>query len=421
MDELGGYLISPNLKGLEDRPVDEYVTAAFGTIDRKMESARYLYQKERVGLLHDHDRRDGRHFAPLWHYHERECPMGDEASRAWTGRDPVRAIYERIDGHIGTLLGLAGADTTVFVVSDHGHAGNGTRAVYLNRWLHQNGWLAFQSGTGRRWFSSLLRLAKKAGTRNLVPLKYRKKLFRGTPLAGMVESYLRFAGMDWSQTRAYSEETPYYPTVWINVKGREPQGIVEPGAEYERVRDEIARRLESWTDPETGRRLVKKAHRREEIYHGEFLDRFPDLVVEWNLDGEYSYLFRTSRAADAGEPPVMEIPKHEKAKAKSGDHRDNGLLMAAGPMWRARASCRPPTSPTWRPRSSTAWACPCRRTWTAACSRTCSTPTTCRQHPLERGGGSALDGDRARPRPPRYSEEEEEAVRKRLQGLGYLE
>jgi predicted AlkP superfamily phosphohydrolase/phosphomutase len=422
MQSLGGYLISPNLPALEGRPVEDYVAAAYRTIDRKMESARDLYAKERWDcFMITIGETDGMSHR-MWHYHERECPMGDEASRAWKGVDPVRAVYERIDGHIGTLLGLADAETTVFVVSDHGHAGNGTRAIYLNRWLHQGGFLSFESGSGRRWLSALLRLAKKAGTRNLVPLKIRKKLFRAG-LAGTVESYLRFAGMDWSRTRAYSEETPYYPTVWINVKGREPRGIVEPGAEYERVRDEIARKLEAWTDPQSGRRLVKKAHRREEIYAGDHLERIPDLIIEWNLDGEYSYLFRASRASDAGDAPVTEIPRHEKSKAKSGDHRDNGLLMAAGAhvvrageLPSAGGATLADIAPTFLYRLGL----PVPEDMDGRVLTSLFDSDYVRQHPLQRGGGSAVEGS-DEPSSAEYSQEEEEAVRKRLQGLGYLE
>jgi predicted AlkP superfamily phosphohydrolase/phosphomutase len=422
VDALGGYLISPNLKGLEDRPVEEYVAAACRTIDRKMDSAQYLYRKEQwdcfMVTIGETDGISHR----LWHYHDKACPMGDEASRAYAGPDPLLAIYKRVDDHVGRLLALAGPETTVFVMSDHGHAGNGTRAIYMNRWLCQQGWLRFQTGSGRRMLSGLLRLAKKAGTKNVVPLKYRKKLFRTTPLAGMVESYLRFAGMDWSRTVAYSEETPYYPTVWLNVRGREPQGIVEPGAPYEALREEIARKLEAWTDPATGRRPVKKAHKREEIYAGEHLDRFPDLVLEWNLDGDYSYLFRTSHSADASEPPVTEIPRHERARAKSGDHRDNGLLMAWGPDVVPAARMTPADIADLAPTFLHRLGVPVPADMDGQVLTRLFDPSWVSAHPVVKGDAAGAappaEGDAA---DGQYSDEEAEAVRKRLQGLGYLE
>ena len=67
-------------------------------------------------------------------------------------------------------------------------------------------------------------------------------------LPDTVESWARFSVIDWTQTRVYSEETPYYPSIWINLKGREPLGIVDPH-EYETVRTHIMAQLALWRNP----------------------------------------------------------------------------------------------------------------------------------------------------------------------------
>jgi predicted AlkP superfamily phosphohydrolase/phosphomutase len=68
--------------------------------------------------------------------------------------------------------------------------------------------------------------------------------------------------------------------VWVNLKGREPQGIVNPGDEYEAVRDEIINRLGYMQDPQKELPIVTKIFRREDIYHGPYVERAPDIVFK---------------------------------------------------------------------------------------------------------------------------------------------
>ncbi len=68
------------------------------------------------------------------------------------------------------------------------------------------------------------------------PPTIKRAIYRMTNFPDMVESWARFSVIDWTQTQAYSEETPYFPSIWINLKGREPLGLVDPH-EYETVRD----------------------------------------------------------------------------------------------------------------------------------------------------------------------------------------
>ena len=82
--------------------------------------------------------------------------------------------------------------------------------------------------------------------------------------------------VDWSKTRAYAMGLG---EIYINVKGREGKGIVQPGSEYEALRKEIAERLVQLTDPKTGLRVVSKVFTREEAYGSFDADVIPDLFV----------------------------------------------------------------------------------------------------------------------------------------------
>jgi predicted AlkP superfamily phosphohydrolase/phosphomutase len=81
--------------------------------------------------------------------------------------------------------------------------------------------------------------------------------------------------VDWSKTRAYGMG---YCGVYLNVRGREPEGCVAPD-EQRRMRDEIAQALRDWRDPDTGAQVVRTVYSKEEIYQGQYFDQAPDLIV----------------------------------------------------------------------------------------------------------------------------------------------
>jgi predicted AlkP superfamily phosphohydrolase/phosphomutase len=99
-------------------------------------------------------------------------------------------------------------------------------------------------------------------------------------IAASEQSMLWF--VDWSKTKAYSMGLG---KIYINLKGREPQGIVEP-EDYEAVLDEIIEELEAYTDPSTGDRVVKKVYKREEIFSGNFWKEGETDFQFYRPDGE---------------------------------------------------------------------------------------------------------------------------------------
>jgi predicted AlkP superfamily phosphohydrolase/phosphomutase len=93
---------------------------------------------------------------------------------------------------------------------------------------------------------------------------------------------MSFAKVDWSRTLAYTDGKR--PEIWINLKGRQNQGIVDP-ADYDKVRDQIIAAIESAVNAKTGEPLCRKVWKREEAYSGPYVERSPDLVIEW-LDAQ---------------------------------------------------------------------------------------------------------------------------------------
>ena len=163
---------------------------------------------------------------------------------------PVADVYRILDEATGALAALAGEEGNVLVVSDHG-AGPLHGVVNLNAWLASEGFLAYATGggvAGRKLLGDALRLRRylPEGLRNAAKQR----------LPGLRERAIErgdYTVLDWERTQAFSYGT--FGNIVLNVRGREEHGIVEPGEEYERVRDEIAARLLELRGP-GGERIV---------------------------------------------------------------------------------------------------------------------------------------------------------------------
>ena len=112
--------------------------------------------------------------------------------------------------------------------------------------------------------------------------RLRDRLFRaaGARLPSLLESRARFGAIDMTRTLAFSDELNYFPAVYLNLRGREPQGVVEP-ARVAEVQEQVANALLALRDPHTGKQVVAKVHRREELFSGPFVERAPDLLPRY--------------------------------------------------------------------------------------------------------------------------------------------
>lgn len=151
-------------------------------------------------------------------------------------------------------------------------------------------------------------------------------------LKGKLHSSMAYAGVDWSHTRAYAVGT--MGNIYLNVRGREPQGIVEMGAEYEALREELIAGLKALRDAETGAPVFLDVYRREDIYHGPYLEEAPDIVGL--LDPTYHVAAVDWRPAGGG---VIESlgDKLLFVGDLTGQHDLDGILIAHGPHVRAGA------------------------------------------------------------------------------------
>jgi predicted AlkP superfamily phosphohydrolase/phosphomutase len=137
------------------------------------------------------------------------------------------------------------------------------------------------------------------------------------------------------RTLVFSDELNYFPGVYLNLAGREPQGIVQAEA-----RDAVILRaraaLLGTLDPWSGRPVFRDVIPREELFDGPYIDRAPDLLLELDLDEGYSYNVMPSAAQSE---PFRKLPKGEhlgkKGRSLPGSHRSHGFMTLTGPSIRS--------------------------------------------------------------------------------------
>jgi predicted AlkP superfamily phosphohydrolase/phosphomutase len=231
-------------------------------------------------------------------------------------RGAVLRYYQRVEEGIGRFLAAAGDGADLCVLSDHGFGPLHTD-VFLNRALADWGLLKPLSLASELVHKPLWKRAAK----KVVPDAARTWLrlhVKASPLGNPL------GFVDWQNTRAFYASVSGR-SVYVNLKGRQPHGTVEPGAEYEDLRTEIIERILSLRDPETGDPVAKAVFRREEVYSGPHLNAAPDLLIQ--EDGRYAYRVDWSETLFA--------PASQYGIPKTGSHRPDGILALSGPSFRS--------------------------------------------------------------------------------------
>lgn len=343
LDELtrnvGPYPIdAPIVKELEKGRFDVVLQRITQTIREQAAAAKYLMRSRAWDcFMMVFGETDGAsHY--FWQYCDRGSPFF--VDRPAGLEESILRVYEEVDRQTGELLAMAPPDTLKIVMSDHGSGGVSDWVLFPNRWLQERG-LARLRGQGRARLSRLREALKQWGVATL-PSHVQRLLYRNAVRAlGRFEARVRYGILDWSRTRAYFDENPYYPVLRVNLRGRQPHGIVEPGPEYEDLRDRLVRELEAWRHPQTGEPIVERAYRREEVYRGECLEEAADIIPKWSLHHGYNYGFRlSSKSPDGAWITRLDTrnPRGPLFPRKFSSHRDQAVFAAEGPTIRPGAA-----------------------------------------------------------------------------------
>jgi predicted AlkP superfamily phosphohydrolase/phosphomutase len=328
---MGAFIINDVNRGTPEIGLDRMIKV----VERKAATAKYLMETrpwDCFMILFGESDGVGHHF---WKYCDPKSPLYQQHPAGL--QDSILRVYQALDRETGDLLRRVPPGTILLMMSDHGFGGTGDWLLHPNCWLREQGILQFR-GRAAHWRSRALDGIKLRAVA-MFPAPLKRFIYRlGRRSLGSLESRVRYGMIDWDHTLAYFEENPYYPTLWVNLKRRQPRGIVEPGHEYEELRDKLIRELTEWRHPETGSPIVEQAFRREEVYSGPCVEDAPDIVVKWALHEGYSYGFKLSskspdlqwvRRADPNHPENLQF-----YSGKSGTHRDDGIFLAMGPQVR---------------------------------------------------------------------------------------
>ena len=357
----------------------------------------------------------------FWHYADRAHFRYDPTG-ARTFGSAIEDVYVRLDRHVGALMERVADDGLAMIVSDHGFGPTSSKIIYLNRFLADLGLLSYRDdGTGeaRRLLSSAVRGIDRV-VRGALTSGQKRRLAGMFPKlrVGWEQSRTGFDAIDWSNTKAYCSEVLTSPaSVWINVKGRQPQGIVDPGGEYRDIVEYVKERLLGLKDPATGGPLVQRVVKKEEAYHGPYLDQAPDLLLAW-WEGE-GFMAKPSRPEDRGKPVIAEAPAAFGDRAEwSGEHRFQGVLAVRGAGIRtgeavtgARIIDMAPTILHFLGHSVP-------DDMDGRVLTEIFDEEFLRRRPVRRGAAAGSAGS---DEPDTYSDEEAEMIKKRLQDLGYVD
>lgn len=302
----------------------EYLEDLLGTLQNKITIARHCLKNKAWHLFVQVFSETDFSMHSFWRYADNTHSKYRPEDYQRYG-DAIFKVYRVIDDFIGEVRQNY-PEVPLLLVSDHGF-GPLEYYIYSNTWLLREGFLtpkrslaaqlkyrAFQAGVSPSNIFSMI---------NMIGLSKVKRKVKGTQAGySLAEKvFFSFPDIDWRRSRAYSIGGGIAGLIFVNLEGREPEGVVKPGADYEATRDEITQRLRQFRDPKTGEALIGEIYKREELFDGPFFERAPDLVY-FPKDPRYivfsSFSFSSHR--------VIRDPGHYI----TGQHRMDGIFLMHG-------------------------------------------------------------------------------------------
>jgi len=237
-------------------------------------------------------------------------------------------VYSEIDRAISNLIEAASGSTFI-IFSNTGMGPNYSGSHLLPEILKRLGMVVKDSESGltsnllgnllpaRRWGSYAIK-----NLENFISVNAIEKIKRLIP-ESIWDTWTRrllTLGNNWKWSRAFCVPNDNAGAIRINLKGRESNGIVEPGREYDALCDELIRELGELINMDTGKKAVSEVLRIDELCQGEHIWDLPDLIVKWAGDAPIRALYS----------PRIGTVKGEIPDKRTGAHRTYGFLVASG-------------------------------------------------------------------------------------------
>lgn len=313
----------------------------------------------------------------LWQYLDPRMEPEEASENFLRTRERCWDYFRQLDNFLEETVRLAGPESSVFIVSDHGFTGT-NEVLYINTWLEQQGYLIWKAG---------IEVSPEDSQELGEAFPYHSTAF------------------DLTKTRAYASNATSNG-IHIPVRGTRGADGIAPG-EYECFRRRlIDRLLTGCVDPETGERLVKNVWTREEIFPGPMMELAPDLTLALRDDGFFSVL--RSEKVLKKRPVVM------------GTHHPEGVLIGCGPGVRKGVRLKPLNLVNITPTILSVLGLPIPEDLEGEIAEDVFTPAYLSAH-VPRKGPKTEPVSGSRPGQSDAHEEEDPQILARLRALGYIE
>ena len=256
----------------------------------------------------------------MWNYHEDE-------SKDW---DPVFDIYKKADEAIGKINDKLNEDDTLLIMSDHGF-GPLNYDFHIDTWLLREDYIKFKDN----FFTKFKKFFFNRGVNKESLYPIGEYLYPVVNKINFINNVLDVASnpvlewlflssqnVDWENTVAYSHSEIGH--IYLNVKGREPRGCVEP-EDVPEVKQEIMEKLRELENPFTGKKITSQVYEGDKYYHGDKAHLAPDIIFlpdDMEIIGKGAYEFLTHKTVN-------------KSRFQTGHHRMEGMFFAKGPHVRS--------------------------------------------------------------------------------------
>lgn len=263
------------------------------------------------------------------HYFWKDMELKDD-----TYKDIIKTAYKSIDTALDRLMKAAGPDTNIIIFSECG-AGPLTSGIQINTWLEKEGFLTYKkinnsngADSKEKSFKESYARSKISGIRKNIQGRIPKSWYFFANknmhwIKSWIQTYLAGSDINWNKTYAFSRGKE--GDIFINLKGRDPEGIVEP-ENYDQIRDHIIKKSLDLINPANGEHVVHKIYKREELFKGPFLEYAPDLIIEF-----VNNAYMPSENDKNKDSIFVERWRANMNWPTSGSHRLDGILLAKGP------------------------------------------------------------------------------------------
>lgn len=236
---------------------------------------------------------------------------------------PIRDVYAAVDRALGEILDAADDRTTVLVTSGDGMAPNYSGTHHLPPMLARMGLHASQETSAAPARKSLLKQI-----RGMIPMPIRQAVTRclSRDMQHRLSTGWVNAGMDWGHTKVFPIPNSNEAYLRVNLQGREPQGIVAPGAESEALLAALDAEMRRLVNPANDEPAAERVTLVDGVFPGPERRHLPDLVVSWRPEARVLHDLASPACGHVHGPAG-----HEIAPYYTGNHRAVAFLAGRGP------------------------------------------------------------------------------------------